>query len=602
MIRTPLRPLARILDARSKGQNPDVIEKENLAARNDALRDTSRARAEKRLILLALCFFASFAVIGVRMGTLAASTPTEPRAAAGGSAITAQRADIVDRKGRILATNMLTYALYAQPRDLVDPAGTAKALAEIFPEINAKDLQRRFTDGRSFLWVRKVLSPEQKQRVHEIGDPGLYFGPREMRLYPNGTLAAHILGGTAFGTEGVSSAQVIGTAGLEAFQEARLSDPAQSSTPLTLSIDLTLQATMEEVLLTGMTTLHAKGAAAILMDVHTGEVLAMASLPDFDPNDRQGISATRDPSDNPLFNRAVQGVYELGSTFKIFAAAQVMELGLATPDTQIDTAKPFRVGRFPINEFDGHNYGPTRSLSEVIAVSSNIGAAHLGLMIGGERQKAFLKSLGLLDAPQIELTEARSARAMFQQPWNDVVTVTASYGHGVATSLLNLAAAYATLSNGGTKVTPTLLHSDHHGLGPRVVTEETSQAAVLMMRRVVTDGTATFANVPGYQVAGKTGTAEKPKKDGRGYDKEKVINTFASVFPASDPQYVLVVTLDEPVETAGPKPLRTAGYTAVPVAAAIIRRIGPLVGLRPLVEETTLAEINAPPKKPVAQE
>ena len=573
MIRTPLRPLARILDARSKGQNPDVIEKENLAARNDALRDTSRARAEKRLILLALCFFASFAVIGVRMGTLAASTPTEPRAAAGGSAITAQRADIVDRKGRILATNMLTYALYAQPRDLVDPAGTAM-----------------------------VLSPEQKQRVHEIGDPGLYFGPREMRLYPNGTLAAHILGGTAFGTEGVSSAQVIGTAGLEAFQEARLSDPAQSSTPLTLSIDLTLQATMEEVLLTGMTTLHAKGAAAILMDVHTGEVLAMASLPDFDPNDRQGISATRDPSDNPLFNRAVQGVYELGSTFKIFAAAQVMELGLATPDTQIDTAKPFRVGRFPINEFDGHNYGPTRSLSEVIAVSSNIGAAHLGLMIGGERQKAFLKSLGLLDAPQIELTEARSARAMFQQPWNDVVTVTASYGHGVATSLLNLAAAYATLSNGGTKVTPTLLHSDHHVLGPRVVTEETSQAAVLMMRRVVTDGTATFANVPGYQVAGKTGTAEKPKKDGRGYDKEKVINTFASVFPASDPQYVLVVTLDEPVETAGPKPLRTAGYTAVPVAAAIIRRIGPLVGLRPLVEETTLAEINAPPKKPVAQE
>ena len=602
MIRTPLRPLARILDARAKGQNPDVIERENLAARNDALRDTSRARAEKRLILLALCFFAAFAVIGVRMGTLAASTPTEPRAAAGGSEITAQRADIVDRSGRILATNMLTYSLYAQPRDLVDPAKTATALAEIFPELNAKDLQRRFTDGRSFLWVRKVLSPEQKQRVHEIGDPGLYFGPREMRLYPNGTLAAHILGGTAFGSEGVNAAQVIGTAGLEAALEPRLSDPAQSATPVTLSIDLTLQATVEEVMLTGMTTLHAKGAAAILMDVHSGEILAMASLPNFDPNDRNATSATRDPSDNPLFNRAVQGVYELGSTFKIFAAAQAMDIGLATPETQIDTAKPFRVGRFPINEFDGHNYGPTKSLSDVIAVSSNIGAAHLGLMIGGERQKVFLKSLGLLDAPIIELTEARSARAMFQSPWNDVVTVTASYGHGVATSLLNLAAAYAALSNGGTKVTPTLLHSDNHTLGPRVVSEQTSKDSVLMMRRVVTDGTATFANVPGYQVAGKTGTAEKPKKDGRGYDKEKVINTFASVFPASDPQYVLVVTLDEPVETAGPKPLRTAGYTAVPVAAAIIRRIGPVVGLRPLVEETTLAEINAPPKKPVAQE
>ncbi len=602
MIRTPLRPLARILDARAKGQNPDVIEKENLAARNDALRDTSRARAENRLIWLALCFFATFAVIAVRMGTLAASTPTEPRAAAGGSEITAQRAEILDRNGRILATNMLTYSLYVQPRDLVDPAKTATALAEIFPELNAQDLQRRFTDGRSFLWVRKVLSPEQKQRVHEIGDPGLFFGPREMRLYPNGTLAAHILGGTAFGSEGVNAAQVIGTAGLEAALEPRLSDPAQSATPVTLSIDLTLQATVEEVLLTGMTTLHAKGAAAILMDVHSGEILAMASLPNFDPNDRNATSATRDPSDNPLFNRAVQGVYELGSTFKIFAAAQAMDIGLATPETQIDTAKPFRVGRFPINEFDGHNYGPTKSLSDVIAVSSNIGAAHLGLMIGGERQKVFLKSLGLLDAPIIELTEARSARAMFQSPWNDVVTVTASYGHGVATSLLNLAAAYAALSNGGTKVTPTLLHSDNHTLGPRVVSEQTSKDSVLMMRRVVTDGTATFANVPGYQVAGKTGTAEKPKKDGRGYDKEKVINTFASVFPASDPRYVLVVTLDEPVETAGPTPLRTAGYTAVPVAAEIIRRIGPLVGLRPQFEDTSLAAINAPPQKPVAQE
>lgn len=602
MIRTPLRPLARILDARTKGQNPDVIERENLAARNDALRDRARSRAEKRLVLLALCFFASFSVIGVRMGSLAASTPTEPRAAAAGSEIAAQRADIVDRTGRILATNMLTYALYAQPRDLVDPARAATALAAIFPELDATDLLRRFTDGRSFLWVRKVLSPEQKQQVHEIGDPGLYFGPREMRLYPNGTLAAHILGGTAFGAEGVRSAQVIGTAGLEAALEQRLADPAQSATPVTLSIDLTLQATVEEVLSAGMTTLHAKGAAAILMDVRTGEVLAIASLPDFDPNNRTGIDPTRDPSDNPLFNRAVQGVYELGSTFKIFAAAQVMELGLATPDTQIDTAQPFRIGRFPINEFDGHNYGPTKSLSEVIAVSSNIGSAHLGLMIGGERQREFLTSLGLLDPPQIELTEARSARAMFQTPWNDVATVTASYGHGIATSLLNLAAAYATIANGGTKVTPTLLRADHILQGPRVMTQATAKACVMMMRQVVTDGTATFADVQGYQVAGKTGTAEKPKKTGRGYDKEKVINTFASIFPASDPRYVLVVTLDEPVETAGPKPLRTAGYTAVPVAAEIIRRVGPLVGLRPIFEEASLAGVNAPPKLPVAQE
>lgn len=598
MIRTPLRPLARILEARARGHNPDVIERENLAARNDALRDRSRARAERRLIYLALCFLASFTVIGARMGTLAASTPTEPRAASGGSEISGLRADIVDRTGRILATNMLTDALYVQTRDLVDPARVATALANIFPEMNGDDLRRRFTDGRSFVWLRKVLSPEQKQKVHEIGDPGLHFAQREMRLYPNGNLAAHILGGAAFGAEGASSAQVIGTAGLEAALEQRLSDPAQSASPLTLSLDLTLQTTVEEVLSAGMTTLHAKGAAAILMDVHSGEVLAMVSLPDFDPNDRGAIDPTHDAADNPLFNRAVQGVYELGSTFKIFAVAQAMDLGLVTPETQINTAQPWRVGGFPINEFDGHDYGPTKSVSDVIAVSSNIGAGQIGLMIGGERQKQFLTSLGLLDRPQIELLEARPAKAQFQDPWVDISTVTASYGHGISTSLLNLAAAYAAIGNGGIKVTPTLLHGQPHAQGPRVISEATAKACVAMMRRVVTDGTATFANVPGYQVAGKTGTAEKPKKTGRGYDKDKVINTFASVFPASDPQYVLVVTLDEPVETAGPKPLRTAGYTAVPVAAEIIRRVGPLVGLRPVIEEATLSA----PKQPIAQE
>lgn len=602
MIRTPLRPLARILAARSKGQNPDVIEKANLAARNDALRDTSRARAEKRLILLALCFFVSFAMIGARMGTLAASTPTEPRVASGRSEITAQRADILDRKGRILATNMLTYSLYAQTRDLVDPAHAATALAAIFPEMKAEDLLRRFTDRRSFLWVRKVLSPEQKQRVHEIGDPGLYFGRREMRLYPNGTLAAHILGGTAFGVEGVDAAQVIGTAGLEAAQEQRLSDPALSARPLTLSIDLTLQTTVEEVLAAGMSTLNAKGAAAILMDVHTGEVLAMASLPDFDPNDRGAVAPSKNQSDSPLFNRAVQGVYEFGSTFKIFAVAQAMDLGLVTPDTQIETAKPFLVNDFSINEWDGHDYGPTKSVSDVIVVSSNIGAGHIGLMIGGARQKEFLTNLGLLAPPQIELIEAASAKARFQDPWIDVSTVTASYGHGITTSLVNLAAAYAMIGNGGTKVTPTLLHSDHHVQGPRVISEATAKACVIMMRSVVTDGTATFANVAGYQVAGKTGTAEKSKEDGRGYDDGKMINTFASVFPASDPQYVLVVTLDEPVDKAGAKPLRTAGYTAVPVAAEIIRRVGPLMGLHPILDGESWSDVNAPPKQPLAQE
>ena len=600
MIRTPLRPLARILDARTRGENPDMIEQENIAIRHEAMRDKSRARAERRLFLLGLGFFMAFTVIGARMGTLAASEPSEPRTASGGTEITAQRADILDRQGRILATNMLTYSLYAQPKDMVDPTHAATELAAIFPEMDPKALERRFTDGRSFLWVRKVMSPEQMQKVHEIGDPGLFFGPREMRLYPNGNLAAHVLGGAAFGAEGVDSAEVIGTAGLEKELDQRLRDPAQASTPVTLSIDLTLQANVEEVLGAGMRMMNAKGASAILMDVHSGEILSIASLPDFDPNDRPTIALTGDPSDSPLFNRAVQGVYELGSTFKIFAVAQAMDLGLVNADTLVDANAPMQWGKFKISEFQNHNYGPLLSVTDMIAKSSNVGTARIALMIGGLRQQAFLKSLGLLDAPQIELIEAPNAKALIPSRWSDIVTITAAYGHGIASSPLNLAAAYAMIANGGFKVTPTLLHGVGRIRGERVITSETAKACVTMLRRVVTEGTATLANVAGYDVAGKTGTAEKPRKGG-GYDKEKVINTFASIFPANDPRYVLVVTLDEPVETSGPVPRRTAGWTAVPVAAEIIRRIAPLMGLRPQIPDSKLSQLNAVSEPTVAE-
>jgi cell division protein FtsI (penicillin-binding protein 3) len=592
MIRTPLRPLARILEARARGENPDAIERENLRLRHEAQRDRSRGRAEFRLLVLCLGFMVVYGMIGVRMGVLAGTEPVEPRAAVRGAEILASRADITDRNGRILATNMQTHSLYVQPKDMVDPARVARELAAIFPEMDAATLERRFTDGRSFMWVRRVLSPEQMQQVHDIGDPGLLFGPREMRLYPNGAIAAQVLGGASFGAEGVDSAEVIGMAGIEKAMDTRLRDPAQAGTPLALSLDLTLQATVEEVLGTGMTMLQAKGAAAILMDVKTGEVLALASLPDFDPNDRPPMPTSGQPGDSPLFNRAVQGVYELGSTFKIFAVAQAMELGLINPETMIDANAPMRWGKFKIDEFEGHNYGPLLSASDVIAKSSNVGTAHIALMIGGERQQAFLRALGLLSTPTVELVESTASKALAPERWSDIVTITAGYGHGIASSPMNLAAAYATLANGGLKVTPTLLLGGNPEPGERIVSEAVADASVAMLRRVVTEGTATLAEVPGYAVAGKTGTAEKPKRGG-GYDGDKVINTFAAVFPANDPQYVLVVTLDEPLETSGSKPRRTAGWTSVPVAAEIIRRVAPLMGLRPAVEAGAVDGLTA---------
>ena len=582
MTRTPLRPLARILDARRRGENPDTIERENLALRHEVMRDKSRGRAQLRLVFLALSFFSAFTVIGARMGMLAATEPSEPRTASTGAEILASRADIVDRNGRVLATNMLTHALYAQTKDMIDPPRVARELAAIFPELDEATLLRRFTDGRSFMWVRKVLSPEQVQLVHEIGDPGLLFGPREMRLYPNGTLAAHVLGGASFGAEGVGSAEVIGTAGIEKAMDLRLRDPATAGTPLQLSLDLTVQATVEEVLATGITMMNAKGGAAILMDVNTGEVVALAAGPTFDPNDRPNNPTSGDPSDSVLFNRGIQGIYELGSTFKIFAAAQAIELGLLNAETLVDANAPMRYGKFTIKEFENHNYGPLLSVSDIIAKSSNVGTAHIAMMIGAERQQAFLKSLGLFDPAPLEVIEALGAKPLRPARWPEIVTITASYGHGISGSPMNLATAYASIANGGIKVTPTLIKRTTPMQGARIMSEKTALIAVGMLRRVVTEGTASMGDVPGYAVAGKTGTAEKVKRGG-GYYDDKVINTFASVFPANDPKYVLVVTLDEPVETSGPKPRRTAGWTAVPVAAEIIRRTAPLLGMRPEV-------------------
>jgi cell division protein FtsI (penicillin-binding protein 3) len=583
MIRTPLRPLARILSARARGENPDSIERENIRLRQEKTRDRARARAEGRLLLLGIAFAMAFTVIGGRMGLLAATEPTEPRSAHSGAQILAGRADLTDRNGRILATNLLTHSLYAQPKDMVDPTRVAKELARIFPDLDAKLLLARFTDGRSFMWVRKKLSPEQMQAVHDIGDPGLLFGPREMRLYPNGRLAAHVLGGASFGVEGVHSAEVIGTAGIEKYLDAQLRDPALEGKPVALSLDLTVQATTQEVLEAGMKMMNAKGATAILMDVDTGEILTLVSLPDFDPNDRPQVLLKGDPADSPLFNRAVQGVYELGSTFKIFAAAQALDIGLLESSSMVDADAPMVWGKHRIKEFENRNYGPLLSVRNVIVKSSNVGVAHIALQIGAVRQQAFLKSLGFFGPTPVELVEAAGAKPLIPQRWSEIVTITTSYGHGMSASPMHLAAAYAAIANGGTAVKPTLLRVDEPQVAPAVMSPETSLAAIDMLRGVVTEGTASLGDVEGYQVAGKTGTADKPKATG-GYYKDKVINTFASLFPASDPKYVLIVTLDEPVETTGPIPRRTAGWTAVPVAAEIIRRVAPLLGLRPIIE------------------
>lgn len=591
MIRIPLRPLPRILGARTRGESTEAIERENLRTRNEQLRERSRLRAESRLVVLALAFAAAFATVGARMAVVATGDVSEPATTfAAAPAISALRADITDRNGAILATNLITNAIYAQPPLMIDPERAARELARLFPDLDEAQLLRDFTGPRRFLWLKRRLSPEQVQAVHDIGEPGISFGAREMRLYPNGPLAAHVLGGARFGTEAVSSAEIVGVAGVElAFDEA-LRDPARMGEPLALSIDLTLQATVTRVLSGGMRMMNARGAAAVLLDVDSGEVLALVSLPDFDPNDRPPPATGNDPSESPLFNRAVQGLYELGSTLKTFPIAQALDEGIVTPDSRVNTQTPMTWGRFRIRDF--RSLGPSATVAEVFARSSNVGTARLALELGGARQQSFLDALGLFQPTPLELAEAPRARPLVPQRWSEISTITVSYGHGISVSPAHVAAAYATLVNGGTHVTPTLLRRDGPvTTGPRVVSERTSRQIREMMHKTVTSGTATLTAVAGYPVGAKTGTADKVNPAG-GYHREKVIATLAAAFPIDQPRYVLVVMLDEPVETSGREPRRTAGWTAAPVAGEIIRRIAPLTGLRPEIAEAGVNGIS----------
>ena len=487
-----------------------------------------------------------------------------------------------------MATNLDTHSLYVETAHLTDPRSAADGLAQIFPDLKAEKLYKDFTSKRKFLWIKKRISPEAYQAVHDLGDPGLRFGPREMRLYPNGRLAAHVLGGASFGREGVHSAEVIGVAGVEKTFDERLRSPSSSADPLKLSIDLTIQAAVENVLASGMLLLNAKGAAAVLMDVNNGEIISLSSLPDFDPNHRPKLPTSGDPANSPLFNRAIQGVYELGSTFKIFAIAQALELNLVSPETIINVSGPLSWGKFKIRDY--HNYGSELPVKKVISKSSNIGTARIAREIGSANQQKFLKSLGFFDTVPLEMVEASGGKPLLPKKWSELSTMTISYGHGLSATPLHLAAAYASIGNGGYKVTPTLQVQENYKYGDRVISEVVSKQALSMLRSVVTDGTATMAEVPGYPVAGKTGTADKPSPTGRYYD-DKVITNFAALFPADNPKYVLVVTMDEPEDRTGEEARRTAGWTAVPVAAEIITRIAPLLGLRPENKNNSLFKV-----------
>ena len=497
------------------------------------------------------------------------------------------RADIVDRNGVILATNAQTHSLYAHPHEMSenDVERIIRQFAAIFPGLDVDRIGSQLNPKRKFVWIRNRISPRQMQAVNEIGAPGLHFGKREARIYPNGRLGSHVLGGTKYGIEDVNRAEIEGVGGVEKGLEQKLLDRPDGNRQMALSLDLRLQGIVEEILADGVSLYSAIAGAAVLMDARTGEVLSLASFPDFDPNNRDEYFRNTKSDRGPLFNIAVQGLFELGSTFKIFAAAQALDLGLVNADTLIDT-KSIRHGGRVIEDYFGN--GEPISVEQVIVKSSNVGAARLGLMIGKTRQRQFMQRLGFSEPTGLEVFESRISRPLLPDRWSEHSTITISFGHGLAVSPVHLAAAYASLVNGGCKVVPTILRVDTaQAECDRIVSRSTSVHVSQMLGQVVQKGTATRAQLDTVAVGGKTGTADKVRPNG-GYYEDKVVATFASIFPVERPQFVLILTLDEPTTNDGSKWQRGAGNTVVPVAAEIISRVAPFLLAKKIGDEDAI--------------
>ena len=539
-------------------------------------RVTARAQSRQRLAflimlcpLLALIILVRLIDLGVVQGVTASQS----------APITAAppRGDIVDRNGVELARTFEAYAITVIPRRLTsDPEVLATKLAEILPERSRDEILADLTSAKGLRYLARRVLPGQARRINDLGDPAIELTREAERLYPNINLAAQALGYTNDNGHGLI--------GIEKAFDARLADPVQRAAPLTLALDVRVQQAMQHELAALVTDQNAKGAAGVVMDVNTGEVLAMVSLPDFNPNvpgqRADGTRYTTQNDDGSRFNRVTLGGYELGSTFKAFTIATALETGTLTNlQKQYDATRPLEIAGFRIR--DDHAKNRWLTVPEIFIYSSNIGTARMALEVGRENQRNFLDKLGFLVPVDIELKEKARPQYPALSNWGQLATMTISYGHGLTVSPLHLAAGYATLVNGGVYRPPTLLKLGAAAVprGRRVFSQATSLEMRRLLRLVVTSGTGRKADVPGYRVGGKTGTAEKIE-NGRYVHGQNVVN-FAAVFPVDAPRYVVVAMLDDPRGSKSTYGFRTAGMVVAPAINNIIRRIAPPLGVVP---------------------
>ncbi|KAB2866667.1 MAG: penicillin-binding protein 2 [Bauldia sp.] len=552
-------------------------------ARRETADDKLRVRPEKALrphadqmrgrIQLAALFFAlAYLVIAGRlvmfgvMDPVAGNAGDDPNAA-----IAAARPDLLDRNGDILATDIKTASVYGEPRNIIDPDEATELITSVLPDLDAAALRKRLSGNAGFVWIKREITPAQQEQIHALGIPGIGFLTENRRFYPGGPTASHILGLVNVDNEGI--------AGIEKYIDDRwlrdlhLAGFAQGEDldPVRLSIDLRIQHILHDELAAAMERYQAVAAMGIVLAVHTGEVLAMASLPDYDPNNP--VDALKPDR----LNRMSAGVYELGSVFKSFTLAMGLDSGRITMNDRIDATSGIRVGRFTINDFHGKHRVLT--VPEVFIYSSNVGAARIAMKMGADGQKAYLGRLGLMSKVRTELPEV--APPMSPAKWGDLTTMTVAFGHGIAVTPLQVAVADAALMNGGKLIPPTFLprtREEADKLAVQVVSPQTSAALRYLFALNVEKGSGGKAAVPGYMVGGKTGTAEKVE-NGR-YSGNKRLNSFLAAFPMDDPQYAVLIVLDEPqAEKQGGG--TTAAANAAPTVAAVIRRSAALLGVKP---------------------
>jgi cell division protein FtsI (penicillin-binding protein 3) len=544
----------------------------------DLLRRGALEKTRSRLVLTAFGFGALFLAVAGKLTDATVLQPLAPHRPEHPIAqllaepkeidatALAQRAMITDRNGQILAISLPTVAVFADPRQIIDPADSAHKLKSVLPRLDEAEARERLSaSNRQFVWLERQITPREELAINALGIPGIDFRPTEERHYPMGRTAAQILGGVDVDEHGV--------AGVEKFFDKRLfSDHA----PLRLSIDARVQAVVRDELSRSMGEFQAIGGCGIVMDVRTGEVLAMVSLPDYDTNDFR-----RAPADD-RFNRAVTGNYEPGSTFKLQTASMALDAGVVHIWDEFDAAHDIHIGRYTISDFEGkHRW---LYLPEVLAYSSNLGAAHIALVAGAERQRAWLKSMGMFGRTGIELPEASMPIIQPASAWKEIVTMTVAFGHGISISPLHVVRGTAAVAT-GTLVRPTILALTPGQQPDAVQVEQPSTVETMrkLMRLVVTDGFGKQAEVAGYYPGGKTGTAEKVGKHGyqRGFKENFNVAAFTSVFPMNAPRYAVYMMLDEPHGNKSTYGYSTAGWVAAPETGRVIARIGPMLGMLP---------------------